>query len=115
MLLVRASSLPRLVGGVRSSAASIRGRTRHAVRKQAGVEPERYAFFFFHELKLPEVYFSGLHLLHNGKRAKPLCGMVKVRNQFSTMGEMPKSLRLVMWGTVNAIKLVNKNTVAIGA
>ena len=53
---------------------------RHAVRKQAGVEPEGRAFFFSHELKLPEMYFSGLHQFHNGKRAKPPCGMEKVRN-----------------------------------
>ena len=68
--------------------------TRHAVRKQAGVEPEGCAFFFY-ELKLPEVYFSGLHQFHNGKRAKPLCGMVKVRNQFLTMGEM--QILVVFW------------------
>ena len=38
----------------------------------------RRRLLFFHELKLPQMYFSGLHLFHNGKIAKPLWGMVKL-------------------------------------
>jgi len=37
------------------------------------------------------MYFNGLHQSHNGKRTKPFYEMVKVRNLFLTMCEMPKS------------------------
>ena len=40
----------------------------------------RRRLLFFHELKLPKMYFSGLHQSHNDKQAKLLCGMIKVRN-----------------------------------
>ena len=56
---------------------------------------ERGVFFFSHELKLPQMYFSGLHPFHNGKIAKPLWGMVKLQNPFLIMGEMPKYHQLL--------------------
>jgi len=37
------------------------------------------------------MYLSGLQQVYNGKRAKSLCRMVKMRKQVLIMGEIPKS------------------------
>jgi hypothetical protein len=52
-------------------------RTEEGEEKGGGKSGREFRFLFFLSSKITKWYFSGLHMVHNGKPVKPRCEMAK--------------------------------------